>query len=368
MKINLILIPFVILLGLFMGANDTRKSRKWYIIMCSAVLIFVAAMRNPEFMTHTYDLDSLNYKYFFEISFYIGWDEFWDAVVGRYTGSNSESDIGFIGLQKIFGLFTHDFYIYSLLVDLLFFIPFGLILYRYTTSMKQNIFAFVFYIALVQVYVIGGMRQIFAMGFDMMALLAVVDKKKALTILLFLIGVSIHFSSILFAIPLLMIWYNTSPKVLKKLHVLSFLLFPIVFLMPNEIILFMGESSGLEKYADYGKGAIQGGAITFIILIEMLSLFCLVSLKRKYILSSRTLQVLYVMAPLFTIFAPLIRANGAMIRITLYYSIFLTLLVPYAIEYIFKKKDKTLAYLVATGALAFLSVSRGGMTYYFYWQ
>lgn len=108
--------------------------------------------------------------------------------------------------------------------------------------------------------------------------------------------------------------------------------------------------------------------IHFIFLIELLSLFCLVAIKRKDILSSSALQFLYVMAPLFTIFAPLIRANGAMMRITFYYSIYLTLLIPYAIECIFKKNEKTIAYVVAIGVLAFLTVSGGGMTYYFYWQ
>lgn len=368
MHINLILIPFVIIIGWLMGSNDTKQRRKWYIILCSAVLVFVAAMRSPEFMTNTYNIDTLNYKYYFENSFDMGWDEFWTAVIGRYSGFNDEADIGFIGLQKIIGFFTHDFHIYSIIADLLFFVPFGVLLYRYTTSMKQIIFAFVFYLALVQVYFFGGARQIFAMGFDLMALLAIVDRKKVATILLFLIGVSIHFSSFLFAVPLLMIWFNTSPRMLKSLHVLCFVLFPIVFMMPNEIIVFMGETSGLEKYTEYGKGTIQGGAMTFIILIEMLSLFCLVAIKRKDILSSRTLQFLYVMAPLFTLFAPLIRSNGSMIRITLYYSIFLTLLVPHAIECMFKKNEKSFSYIVAIGALAFLSVSGGGMTYFFYWQ
>lgn len=368
MHINLFLIPFVIILALFMGSNDTRQRRKWYIILCCAVFVFVAAMRSPEWMETKYNIDTLNYKYYFEDSFDMGWDEFWIAVLGRYAGFNDEGDIGFIGLQKIIGFFTHDFHIYSLISDLLFFIPFGVILYKYTTSIKQLIFAFLYYIALIQVYFFGGARQIFAMGFDLMAFLAIVEKKKTLTIILFLIGISIHFSSFLFAVPLLMIWFNTSPKTLKILHVISFVLFPIVFMMPNQIIVFMGETSGIEKYTEYGKSAIQGGANTFIFMIVLLSLFCLVAIKRKDILNSSILQFLYVMTPLFTLFAPLIRSNGSMIRISLYYSIFLTLLVPYAIECMFKKTEKNIAYLVAIGALTFLTVFNGGMIYYFYWQ
>ena len=368
MHINLILVLFVIILGGSLGGKDTQKSRKWYIILCSAVLVFVAAMRSPEGMTNEYGFDTVVYRYNFEKSFDMGWNEFWEAVAERYVGLNDDSDVGFLGLQKIIGLFTHDFHIYSLIADLLFFIPFGILLYRYTTSMKQLIFAYIYYIALVQVYFFGGARQIFAMGFDLMALLAIMDRKKVVTIILFLIGVSIHFSSFLFAIPLLMIWFNTSPRTLKVLHVVCFILFPLVFMMPNQVIRFMGEASGMEKYANYAKRVVNGGANMFIFLIELLSLFCMVAIKKKDMVLSKKLQNFYVMVPLFTFFAPLVRSNGTMIRIALYYSIFLSVLVPYSIDSLFRNNEKTIAYIVAIGSLAFLTVANGGMVYYFYWQ
>lgn len=368
MHINLILVLFVILLGLGMGVNDTRQRRLWYIILCSSVLVFVAAMRSPEWMTYEYGIDTIVYRYNFEKSFDMGWNEFWAAATERYVGLNDDADIGFLGLLKIIGFFTHDFHIYSLIADLLFFIPFGLLLYRYTTSMKQIIFAYIYYIALVQVYFLGGARQIFALGFDLMALLAIMDRKKVATIILFLVGVSIHFSSLLFAIPLLMIWFNTSPKTLKRLHLVCFILFPLVFMMPNQIIAFMGDTSGLEKFSRYGKSVIQGGAYTYIFLTEMLSLFCMMAINKKDMAQNKTLQNFYVMVPLFTFFAPLVRSNGTMIRVALYYSIFLTVLVPYSIDCMFKNNEKTITYIVAIGALAFLTVANSGIRYYFYWQ
>lgn len=368
MHINLILIPSVIILGLLFGQQDTEKNRRWYIITCTTMLILVAALRSPEWMTYTYRIDTLNYQNYFENSFSMSWSELWQAIIGRYAGFNDDFDIGFVGLEKMVGLVTHDFHFYSFLVDLLFFIPFGLILYRYCTNTRQIIFAFVFYIALVQVYLLGGARQIFAMGFDMMALLAIADKKRILTIVFLLVGVSIHFSSILFIFPVLMVWLQTSPRTLKSIHALFFLAFPIVLSMPREIITFMGNASGLEKYAEYGEGAIQGGATTFIVLIETLSLFILFAIKRRDMEASYNIRFFYVMAPLFTIFAPLLIANGSMTRIALYYYLFLSLLVPFGIDCMFKKRERNLAYIVAIGALAFLTLSGGGMRYYFFWQ
>lgn len=369
MQINLFLIPFVIILGLLFANSDNKINRRLYIILCSAVLIFVAAMRNPEFFTDTYSIDSSNYKYMFENTYDMGWDEFFATAYMRYFGKGADdSDIGYIALNKIIGLFTHDFAFFSLLADLLFFVPLGIVLYRYSTNMYAVIFAFVYYISLIQVNLIGGGRQMFAIGLDIMALLAVVDKKRLRAAIFFLLGVTIHFSSFMFLAPLLMIGYGMSAKSLKTIHIICFALFPLVFAMPGELISFMGETSGIERYADYGKKAIQGGANTFIFLVELLSLFCMIAIKKKDILENKSIQMFYVMTPFLTFFAPLVRANGTMIRIALYYSIFLMLLVPYGIDCSTNTSNRKSFYLVAIGALSFLALMGGGMTYYFYWQ
>ena len=190
-------------------------------------------------------------------------------------------DVGFIVLVKIIGWFTNSFYVYSIMVDLLFFIPFGIILYRYSTCIRQIVFAYLFYLALVQVFLLSGGRQIFAIGFDMMALLAILDRKKWSALVFFLLGISIHFSSFLFVIPLLMVWFDVKPQTLKLTHILSFVLFPIVLAVPNLVITLLGGLSGVEKYAKYGMGEIRGGATTFIFLIEALSLFCLMAIKKS---------------------------------------------------------------------------------------
>lgn len=368
MHINLFLVPFVIILGIIFGNNDTKSNRRLYIIFCSAVLLFVAAMRSPEWIANNFGIDTLAYKNYFESSIGMDWNSFWASVYERYVGMNDESDIGFLGLVCIIGLFTHDFAIFSLIADLLFFIPFGILLYRYCDRIIQITFAFIFYIALLQVFFLGGGRQMFAIGFDLMALLATFDRKRAQTIVFSIIAISIHFSAILFAIPLIMIWTGTKAKILKIAHLLCLLLFPIVLAFPNQVIVFMGESVGMEKYADYGRGAVAGGAFTFIILILLLSLFCYIVIKRDNLVRNNTLRLFYVMAPLMTFFAPLIRSNGSMIRISLYYHLFLSLLVPYAIECAGFKGNRRFMYIIAIGGLAFLTMLNSGAEYYFYWQ
>lgn len=368
MHINLFLIPFVLIIGLIMGRMDNKKNRLIYIVLCSVVLIFVAAMRSPEWMETMYNIDTLNYKNIFEYSLSMSWEDFWESAYMRYMEHAEEMDIGFFAFNKTIGLITHDFHTYSVIADLIFFIPLGVLLYRYCTSISQIVFAFVFYIALIQIFLFGGARQIFAMGFDMVALIAILDKKRLWAMVFFLLGIFIHFSSILFFPPLIMVWMGVRPSILKFSHVLCFLVFPIVLTMPNEIIVFMGDLMGMEKYAEYGKVEIQGGATTFIILIEMLSLFCLLAIKVRDLLENENIRYFYIMAPFFTLFAPLIHSNGSMIRVSLYYHLFLMFLVPYAIECLFNVNNRRFAYVIAIGIMAILTLSNGGITYFFYWQ
>ena len=368
MHINLVLIPVVIILGLLLSDNDNDKNRRLYIVLCSMVLLFVAAMRSPEWMTNTYNIDTAVYQSMFEDAADMNWNEFWVTIYERYWLHESENDIGFVVLEKIIGFLTHSFLVFSLIADLLFFVPLGVILYRYSTSVRQIIFAYVFYIALIQVFLLGGARQIFALGFDMMALLAMANRKTWRSIIFLLLGLSIHFSSFLFLLPLLMIRFKTSPRVLKALHLVCFLAFPIVLLFPNQIIVLMGNFVGMEKYAEYGSQEIQGGATVFIFLIELLSFFCIIAIKRTDLEKNDNMRLMYVMLPLMTLLAPLIHSNGSMIRISLYYHLFLMLLVPSAIDCMFKEGSRRLVYSVAILALSFLALQGGGMRYCFFWQ
>lgn len=367
MYINLFLIPFIIILGLLFIKNDNQKNRLLYVIISLLVFLFVGSMRSPEWFEATYRIDTLVYQRQYEDTAYMDWEEIWQSFLLRYVTNDSDRDVGFMFFYKTFSYITTDFHIFSFLADLLFFIPFGIILYRYTSSIKELIFAFVFYIGLIQIFIFGGARQMFAIGFDLMALLCLLDKKYLWVIVCFIIGLTIHFSSLLFGIPLILIWLKIKPGQLKLFHLISFLLFPLVLAFPNQIIQYLGNLSGIEKYAEYGEQGISGGANTFIFLMELISLFILIAIPKKNLEKNKKIRIFYVMAPLATFMAPLIHSNGSMIRITLYFYLFYCLLIPYAINSNFIKYRNTV-YFLAISALSLLSVSGGGIKYYFFWQ
>lgn len=365
MHINLFLVPFVIILGLLFGNNDTKRNRRLYIYICSAVLLFVAAMRSPEWIAYSYGIDTLAYKETYENTLDMNWDGFWTSVYQRYVLGIGDSDMGYFGLILLVGLFTHNFAIFSLIADLLFFIPFCIILYRYCSRTSQIMFAFIYYLALIQVFFLGGARQMFAIGFDLMAMLAIINNKTLKAGILFLIGLTFHMSSFMFLFPLLMLWKGLSPKTLKMLHIVSFLIIPVAFVASNSVIGFLGDLSGMERYSAYQEGDLIGTFI-FVTLIEALSFFCLLAIKTQDMNNYQYLRYFYVMAPFITFFGVI--SKGTLIRIALYYHLFLTILVPFALERLFKEKDRKIAYIITIGVLALMTIFSNNAEYYFYWQ
>ena len=148
----------------------------------------------------------------------------------------------------------------------------------------------------------------------------------------------------------------------------SFVAAVIAFMFPNQIITFMGNAIGIERYVQYGTNAVQGGASTFIILIELLSVFCFLALDSDFLKEHPTLRNLYTMIPLLTFFGPLIRSNGSMIRICMYFYLYLCILVPFGIDRFLPKKRQSIAYAIVVFVLVFLVLRGGAMDYHFMWD
>lgn len=360
MNLNLVLIFLFVAFAFVFRKND-EKSRLKYIITCCTLLILSAALRSLDYGQE--GADTMNYYYMFQNIHDNSFSDIWKMAVARYYFGVSEEDIGFMFLQKVIGIFTSDFHLFTFIALLLFFIPFAKLLYRYSNNILELLFAFVFYLALVHSHAMTGARQFYAMGFGIMFFLFYTEKKyKHAAIALFL-GMTIHLSLLLVVIPFVLSFLK--PSWLKSLHILLFLVFPIVMMMPNTVIAFMGNFIGSEKYAEYGMKEVVGGTETFIFLLEALSFMCLLGIK-KIDLANEHKKYLYAMVPCFTFFGPLIFSNGSMIRISMYSYLYLTLLLPFAVEGLFKKSKKEA--LIGLIIILSLLMTRGGSTYHFFWE
>ena len=268
--------------------------------------------------------------------------------------------------MKFIQLFSNNFQFFLFICALFFFIPFGKLLYIFTTDNRQLTFVFIFYVALFNMIAMSGVRKEMALGLSILFFLYYVEKKYIKMTLALIVGVSIHMTTLLILlVPLI----NIFPKKwLRYIHIAAFAAIPIVLSAMGPMLVLMADFIDNEKYAQYGEGASEGGAGTFFLLIELLSLLCLWAFRKINIKDDKILCNMYAMLPLFTIFAPLIQHSGSMIRISQYFHLYLLVLVPYAVECLYKKVGLQIVYIVLSVILIILSMRTSTEDYYFFWQ
>jgi len=362
-KINYFLFPFIILLGLLLEKRESNKTRIIYIAVVLTVLLLEVALRGPSVGS-----DTPVYMSMFENIADTSWGELWSDFKRRYIFLSGTEDIGFMMVEKfVHSFISTNFHVYSFLIGLTFFIPLGVLIYKYSKNIYYTMFALIMYTALFHTIALAGGRQLYAIGFCIWAMMFVEQDKYKYAVLFVFIGVLFHMTALLFLgyIALNYFWQKGG----KKLHFFSFFFIPFVLAFTNTIILFMADMSGNEKYRAYGEGDIRGGVFTFIVLMEFLSLFCFWTLNSKYIYDEhKDIGKMYNVLPFVTFFAPLIHSNGSMIRISMYYHIYMMQLVPIACERFFGKSQIRQYLFFIIILLVFMTLNAANTSYIFYWD
>lgn len=362
MDIKLILFVIVIVLGFFLDLSrkSRDKKRKIYVIVIISLLILESCLRSI-----SVGPDTKNYYYTFMDTLYMSWSDIWTSFSDAYIYGEGK-DPGYLLYMKLIQIISTDFNVYLFISAMIFFIPLGIILYKYSTEIIQLIFAFTLYVALFNIVALSGIRQQIATGFTFMAFL-LIDKNEYLkSVFVLFLGATIHMSCLLFLIVPFLKRYM--PKQIKMIHLISFITIPIVILYSSSILLFLASFSTNEYYAVYGESLSSGGGVLYITLMEILSLFCFISIKKKYLINNNTLTLLYIALPLLTMTVPLLYHGGAMIRIGQYFTLYLMLLVPIAIDFITKFNNRKILYICFIVVLLFLSIWSDRFNYYFFWQ
>lgn len=353
---------FAVFLGgfIFSSKGNTSKNRKHYIIFMMVLFTMESCLRGL-----SVGPDTANYWYSFHNDGKEEWRYIWQAMIERYIDLTGTEDIGFKVYNKIIYMIWPNFSFLLFISALTFFVPFGVLLNKYTKDFSQLIFIFVLYITLFNMIAMSGVRKEIALGFTVWAFIFYVDNNYKKCAICVFLGTMIHMTTLLF---LLIPFIGLFKKRLRLLHISSFALIPIVIAFSGSIITLLAETSGNEKYLAYGKDVADGGAVTFTLLMEAISLFCLY-VFRKIDLSKQTfMSNLYIVLPCFTFFVPLITNNGSMIRISQYFHLYIVLLLPYAIDLFFGKNNRNLMYIVLIMVLLILSYSSGYDPYTFIWN
>lgn len=361
MDIRVVLFTLVFLGGFFFSSlGNNSKNRRNYIIFMMIILTLESCLRGL-----SVGPDTLNYYWMFKDDGNMNWNNVFTALIDRYINNESEFDAGFIFFNKLIYSITTSFSLYLVFCALFFFVPFGILLNRYTCNFKQLIFIFTLYVSLFNMIAMSGVRKEIALGCSIWATLALIDKNYKQLVISLTIGTFIHMSTLLWLLVPLFSLFDT--KILRLLHISGLCFVPIVIAASSYIIIYMGTFVGMEKYAEYGMNGVAGGALTFTLLIELISLFCLIAYRKFSFEKGSYMHILYTTLPCFSFFAPLITNNGSMVRISQYFHLYILLLFPFAIDSFFKKKS-SIIYFICCILLIFLSLQSGYEPYYFIWE
>ena len=362
MDIRIVLFTLVILLGLLfsMGKDDGRRMQKWYVILMIMFLILESSLRSVWVGPDTY-----TYYTNFESIKSLSWSEVWSSFYSTYQQGEGK-DPGFTLFVKIVQFFSGDFNFFLFIAALIFFAPLGLILYKYSSHVVQLIFAFTLYVALFHIVALSGIRQQIATGFTFFALYEIGRGRWLRSLLLIGLASFIHISALIFLLVPAMSFIHW--KRLKPIHLATFFAIPIVALYAGAILRFTASFMANQYYSAYGAGESTGEAFVYIIMMELLSLFCYIEIKKDMLKNNSRIRLLYLMLPLLTITVPLISLNGTMIRIGQYFTLYMMLLAPISIDVFTQKSMRVPVYIIMIVALLFLSLKSSTFNYTFFWQ
>lgn len=362
MDAKLILFIVVIVLGVILNLWKTseRSKCKFYVISIISLLILESCLRSVDVGN-----DTQSYFNAFHDIINTSWSEIWGSFYDAYI-LGSGKDPGFMVFMKLSQLISTDFNVFLFVCALIFFVPLGIILYMYSERIIQLIFAFSLYLALFHIVALSGVRQQLATGFTFMAFLFVGKQQYWKSVIFILLGSLIHVSAALFLmVPLLDVF---GKKIVKTVHLVSLVLVPAIALSSSSIMLYLASFLANDYYSGYGTYNTEGGAMTYIILMTLLSLFCFIAIRKSALKENPTLSLFYVMLPLLTLTVPLTSLNGAMIRVGQYFTLYMTLLVPFAFDNASNKKSNQIYYLFTIALLFVMSMRGEGLNYTFFWQ
>lgn len=361
MNITLINFIVVVVFAIIFSINgNSANNKKFFIGSVILWLLLETALRGLSVGS-----DTRGYYEMFNNTCRKEWSEIFTMFVDTYRYQENEEDIGFVILQKIISLFTTNWCVFVFISGLLFYVPLGVLLYRFCKTYWHITIALLIFVSLFQIIPLSGGRQLQAMGLCIISFLYLDQDKYKQAIIFVLIGALIHKSCLLCLLPIALSKLN--PNLLKTVHVVSFMMIPVALFYANQLIVFMGESIGSEKYANYGMRSAQGDAFMFIVLLELVSLFVLIGIKRNDMTNNKTLLKLYTMVPCFTVLVTTVFSNGSMIRASMYFHLYIMMLIPYTIDLFFKKSNK-MVYFIFVALLMFFAFRSSGVSYYFIWD
>jgi len=353
-----------IIITLFLGyillqyEYETGKSfRKEYIFIISVVLILESGLRNWAVGADTY-------------AYYLGYEEtrlyswsFIQQITLNYYVQGIGKDPGYVAFVKLSQYILPHYQLFLLGIASIFFLSLGNFIYKNTVRLSDAVYAYVLYSCLFfGFFSLTGHRQTIATaaalyGFEL------IKKRRIIAFISIIILASTVHKSVLVFMP----FYFIATLQRTELFFWSLLLlFPLLMAYRIQIMQILGDVSG---YADYGiyEGANTSTFTLMVLLVAVVSLWRM----KTILLDNENLRPIYNAFMLAIFFTPLTFVNPSAMRVVLYYSIYMLLLIPLVINSFALESKSTgrAVYFLSLSLLIFLFINANmNSEYKFFWQ
>lgn len=366
MLLNLLIILFVIIFGFLHKVNkspstyNSALNRKIYIYVVAIILILQSALRHLGV-----GMDTYMYYVNFEDAKDLSWIQALQEFV-LYFKEGIGKDPGYPFFMKLFQIFSGSNRLYLFFIAILFFTCLGRFLYYNTKKLDELIIAFVVYLVMFySFYSITGLRQTIVMSICLFSF-EFVKRKKLLPFLLCIASVYTIHKTAVFFVPVYFLYHTQKTRLI---YIVALCLFPVIFALKNQIAVFMVQFSG-KAYETYKDFEGESGTYTFTFFILLLALVFLFLMKNIVRANQNAQPILNIFA-LSVIITPLTYVNPSLMRIVMYYSFFLVLLIPFLVQSFtfLSSKISSLAGVVVVAMLILLFIkSNEGHDYHFFWE
>ena len=355
----------ILLLGLSFYSSenylrDREKVKKKYIITICFILVLVSGLRNVAVGDDTY-----GYFLNFEDAKSISWQQAFVDFKDYYLNGVGK-DPGYPIFVKLIQVISEDFTIYLLITALIFYSALGSFIHKNTNKLSESVIAFtLFFVLFFYVFSVSAIRQSLAIAATMLCYEFVKNKKLIRFLVLILVASTIH-KSVLIFIPF---YFLCQYKVAKHIFTAVLLLFPLFMSQRQLLAQYFISIGGYDEYENFeGSGTLVFTSIFIVISVVGL-------LRRKIILSKSYLSQNYYNAfALALLLLPLSWINPSLLRITMYFSIFMILFIP---EIVNSFDNFSLKFRRGIGMVTLLLLfvlyfqsnwNKEYMVYKFYWQ
>lgn len=327
---NISLLLLIIILGLYIIIPGDKKGRNCYIIIIMSFLAFISIFRG-----YSVGPDTPGYISSFFRVMNMTWR---DIVINWNEGARNK---GYYIFVKIIQVFTNNYLVYSFIINTIYYYFLGLILSKFIVQKEHLLIAFSLITEVFLIITLSGVRQQIVISISFASFLLWIKKYKIIPLILLILGTFIHVSGIFVFVVLIL--YLIPKEKIKNVHLACLIIAICSYFYTSDILVYISNYIEDEYYANYGRTIAAGGGYYLIAFFEFFSIIAFLSIPLQELINDNSLYKLYLTVPLTTLTIPYISHNGAFIRIAEYFTIYMTIIIPYSVDKFFIKYYKNKA-------------------------